>query len=75
MRLSVRGAGSLELPLRIFNLLTQHGAAVERAVVERDGDGDGYRLLLDLGPVAAARSAAIVAKMRAMVLVADVERR
>lgn len=73
MRLSVRGAGSLELPLRIFNLLTQHGAAVERAVVERDGDG--YRLLLDLGPGTAARRETIVAKMRAMVLVADVERR
>lgn len=71
MRLSVHGAGSPELPLRVLGLLAQHGATVEHAVLEL-GD-DGYRLRLDTRPVVAERGALILDKIRAMVLVSAAE--
>ena len=71
MRLSVEGAGSPELPLRLLNLLAQNGALVEHAVLElQDG---GYRIVLETMPVAAERGALIVEKIRAMVLVRAAE--
>ncbi len=71
MKLSVHGAGSPELPLRVLGLLAQQDAIVERAALElRDGC---YRIALDTAPVAADRSALILAKIRAMVLVSAAE--
>ena len=71
MRLSVHGAGSPELPLRVLGLLAQHDAVVEHASLElRDGD---YRLALATAPVAPERGALILAKIRAMVLVSAAE--
>ena len=71
MRLSVHGAGSPELPLRVLGLLAQHGAVVERASLElRDGD---YRISLDTAPLTAERGALLLAKIRAMVLVSAAE--
>ena len=67
MRLSVEGAGSPELPLRLLNLLAQHDTVVEHAVLTLEDDG--YRIRLDTAPVAAARGELIVEKIRAMVLV------
>lgn len=69
MRLSVLGAASPELPLRVLNLLAQHGAVVDRALIELDGDG--YRLLLDIRPMDAERGAVVVEKIRAMILVVE----
>jgi hypothetical protein len=71
MRLSVEGAGSPELPLRLLNLLAQHGATLEHAVLKLDGDG--YRIVLGTAPMAAERGALIVEKIRAMVLVRAAE--
>lgn len=71
MRLSVHGAGSPELPLRVLGLLAQHDAVVERASLELcDGD---YRISIHTAPVAGERGALIVAKIRAMVLVSAAE--
>ena len=67
MRLSVEGVGSPELPLRLLNLLAQHGVVVVHAVMALDDDG--YRIRLDMAPVTAARGELIVEKIRAMVLV------
>lgn len=71
MRLSVLGAASPELPLRVLNLLAQHGAVVDRALIELDDDS--YRLLLDIRPMDAERGALVVEKIRAMVLVIAAE--
>ena len=68
MRLQVRGAGSLDLPLRVFALLAQQGTVVNRAVIDL-ADKD-YRLTIDLITEHGAR---IVEKIRAMVLVDSVE--
>ncbi|MEG3181327.1 hypothetical protein [Sphingomonas sp. LT1P40] len=72
MRLSITGAESPELALRVLNLLAQQGVVVERALIERD-DG-GCRMLLDTIPVAMALAERIVDKLRSMVLVSAVER-
>ncbi|RYD59784.1 MAG: hypothetical protein EOP60_01345 [Sphingomonadales bacterium] len=71
MRLSVEGAASPELPLRLLNLLAQQGAVVEHAVLTLEEGG--YRILLGIAPVAAERGALIVEKIRAMVLVGAAE--
>ena len=71
MRLSVEGAGSPELPLRVLGLLAQHDAMVERASLELSDDG--YRIRVDTAPIAAERAALILAKIRAMVLVGAAE--
>jgi hypothetical protein len=71
VRLSVHGAGSPDLPLRVLGLLAQHDAVVEHASLElREGD---YRLSLDTAPLPAERGALILAKIRAMVLVSAAE--
>lgn len=71
MHLTVHGAGSPELPLRVLGLLAQHGAVVERALLELSDKG--YRIRLDTAPVAPERGALILAKIRAMVLVSAAE--
>lgn len=68
MRLQVRGAGSLDFPLRVFALLAQQGAVVNRVVI--DLVDEDYRLTIDLITEHGAR---IVEKIRAMVLVDSVE--
>jgi hypothetical protein len=71
MWLAVEGAGSPELPLRLLNLLAQHDAVVEHAVLEL---AEGvYRMRVDTAPIAAGRSALIIDKIRAMVLVGTAE--
>ena len=68
MRLIVQGEGSLELPMRLLNLLAQQGAVVTGAAITLiDGD---YRVEVD---ACAKRAELIAEKARAMVLVDSVE--
>lgn len=68
LQLLVRGAGSPDLPLRLLNLLVQQGAVVTKAEIELlDGD---YHVSVYCN---SERSAIILEKIRAMVLVFQAE--
>lgn len=69
MNLSIRGVASPELPLRVLNLLMQHGITPHHVVIELQG-GE-YHLRVD-APMTSERGELVVAKLRAMVLVRDV---
>ena len=70
MRLYVQGAGSPELPLRLLNLLAQHGAFPEHVTMDRDECG--YTITVNTAPMTKERDTLIVEKVRAMVLVKNV---
>lgn len=70
MRLSIRGEGSLDLPLRILNLFAQQGVACDQASFVLEAES--YRILID-APAPGERHELIVDKLRSMVLVSEVE--
>lgn len=71
MRLSIIGASSPELALRVLNLLAQQDVVLDRAVIERCGDE--CRITIRTAPLSSALGERIIAKIRAMVLVRSVE--
>lgn len=70
MRVLVTGAATLDLPLRVLNLLEMQGTVVDRFVAERRGDM--YYIRIDASALANGREPLVVEKLRAMVLVTDV---
>jgi len=67
MQLTIKGAASAELPLRVLGLLAQHGVQVESAQIALDGEH--YDVAISAVPLGCEREALIVEKLRSMVLV------
>lgn len=64
----IRGAGSLDMPLRVLDLMALQGAAVFRAAIQKDGDE--YCVSVD---ACVGRPQLILEKIRSMTLVSSVE--
>lgn len=67
-RFLIRGVGSLDMPLRVLDLMSLQGATVYRAVIDKEGDD--YCVLVE---ACAQRPQLMVEKIRGMILVSSVE--
>ncbi|MEC7819457.1 MAG: hypothetical protein VX454_12465 [Pseudomonadota bacterium] len=64
----IRGVGSLDMPLRVLDLMTLQGATVYRAVIDKEGDDNCV-----LVETCAQRPQLMVEKIRGMILVSSVK--
>ena len=67
-RFLIRGVGSLDMPLRVLDLMSLQGATVYRAAIEQEGDD--YCVLVK---ACAQRPQLMIEKIRGMILVSSVE--
>ena len=67
-RFLIRGVGSLDMPLRVLDLMSLQGVTVYRTVIDKEGDD--YCVLVE---TCAQRPQLMIEKIRGMILISSVE--